>query len=75
MATAIPIQSTYGLITIGLGSLIFGSMLTALFFFLDFTDSDKDVHYSTDYAQYWLGFPVRIHFKYLGFFAFRECLI
>ena len=56
MATVIPIQSTWGLITIGLGYLIFGAMLTALFFFLDFTDSDKDVHYSSDHAQYWLGF-------------------
>jgi hypothetical protein len=60
MATVIPVQSTWGLITIGLGYLIFGSMLTALFFFLDFMDADKDVNYSHDHAQYWLGFPVCI---------------
>lgn len=54
----IPIQSKWGLITVGLGYLIFGTMITALFFFLDFADTDKDVHYSEDHAQYWLGLPV-----------------
>ena len=58
MPAAIPIQSTWGLITIGLGYLIFGAMSTALFFFLDYTDADKDVNYSEDHAEYWLGLPV-----------------
>ena len=60
MPATISIQSKWGLVTIGLGYLIFGSLLTALFFFLDFSDTDKDVTYSEDYAQYWLGLPVSI---------------
>lgn len=63
MAALVSIQSMRALRTVGLGYLIFGCMVTALFFCLDYLDVDKDVKYSQDHAEYWLGLPVCIDFK------------
>lgn len=58
--TSISIQSSHSLVAIGLGYLIFGSILSALLFMLDLADTDKDVDYSQDHGQYWLGIPTVI---------------